>query len=623
MATRRDIISSAPHRQDGAEAQNGLLRIMMCGGADAGKSTLLGRLLHDADVLSGEQLVRLKNDSDPDYAILPDCLEVRREENFAMDVAYRSFATGRRNFSVMDAQGHDPCIRNLAAAASTADLALILVDAESGLLPQTRQHAYIASLLGVRNMVLAVNKMDYVGYGQPVFDAISEEFTAFAGRLSVDHAKAVPLSALKGDNVAQSSSAMSWYAGPSLLDLLASIPAGRDADGPLRMLVERVVATDRTLCGYAGVIEQGSVRPGDAIVSLPSGQTANISRIIADDGNPDLAVAGQAVTLVPDAQTDGNPGDVIAAAEDAPEQADQFAVHVVWLDKEPLYSGRSYTVKIGNRTLTGQITELKHRIDVNSLDEIAAPHLDMNDIAYGTLGLEQAIPFEPYDKCPALGRFVLTDRFTDETVGCGIIDFALWRATTVPWQDLEINKAARARLNRQKPVVLWFTGLSGAGKSTIANEITKRLHAGGRRTYLLDGDNVRHGLNRDLGFRPEDRVENVRRVGEVAKLFVDAGLIVLASLISPFRSERMMVRDMVEADEFIEIYVEAPIEECERRDAKGLYARARAGEIRNFTGIDSPYEAPDNPELVLNTVEATPEELADRVFALLEERGVI
>ncbi|MDA1308265.1 MAG: sulfate adenylyltransferase subunit CysN [Proteobacteria bacterium] len=631
MAAKENIARNTPRRQLRDDAAKGLLRFMTCGSVDDGKSTLLGRLLYDTGALFGDQLAKLQSDSerfgaaenDLDFSLLLDGLEAEREQKITIDVAYRYFATRRRKFIVADAPGHEQYTRNMATAASNVDLAIILVDAEKGLLPQTRRHAYIASLLGVRKMVLAVNKMDRVRYKQSVFEAIRDGFKAFARRLAVDDVKAVPVSALKGDNIMHSSPHMGWYTGPSLLDLLETIPVEQDLDGPMRMPVQRVVRPDQTFRGYAGTIVQGSVRPGDSIVALPSGQTTAISRIVTFDGDLDHAAAGQAVTLVLERETDISRGDVIAAAADAPEEADQFAVHVVWLNEEPLYPGRPYHVKIGNCTLTGQITELKHRIDMNSLDQLAAPHLDINEIGYGTLGLDRAIPFEPYGRCRTLGGFIMIDRFTNATVGCGMIDFALWRATTVPWQYLEINKAARADLNRQKPVVLWFTGLSGAGKSTVANAIAKRLHARGQRTYLLDGDNLRHGLNRDLGFRPEDRVENVRRVGEVAKLFVDAGLIVLASLISPFRSERLMVRDMLEPDEFIEIFVEAPIEECERRDPKGLYARARAGEIRNFTGIDSPYEPPDNPELVLNTVDATPEGLADRVFVLLEHRGVI
>lgn len=631
MAAKEAIAGTELERQLKSETEKGLLRFMTCGSVDDGKSTLLGRLLYDAGTLFSDQLAKLQSDSkrfgaagnDLDFSLLLDGLEAEREQKITIDVAYRYFATSRRKFIVADAPGHEQYTRNMATAASNVDLAVILVDAEKGLLPQTRRHAYIASLLGIRKMILAVNKMDRVGYEQSVFDSICEGFTAFAAQLAVGDVKAVPVSALKGDNVILPSPYMGWYAGLSLLDLLETIPVEVELDGPLRMPVQRVVRPDQTFRGYAGTIEQGTVRPGDAIVVQPSGQTTAISRIVTFDGDLDQAVLGQAVTLVLERETDISRGDVIAAAADAPEQADQFAVHVVWLHADPLYPSRPYHVKIGNRTLTGQITDLKHVIDVNSLDKHAATHLDINDVAYGTLSLDQLIPFEPYGKCRALGGFILIDRFTNATVGCGMIDFALWRASTIPWQDLDIDKTARAELNRQKPILLWFTGLSGAGKSTIANEVSKRLHVLGRRTYLLDGDNLRHGLNRDLGFRPEDRVENVRRVGEVAKLFVDAGLIVLASLISPFRSERIMVRDMVEPDEFIEIFVEAPIEECQRRDPKGLYARARAGEIRNFTGIDSPYEPPDNPELVLNTMNATPEQLADRVFALLEERSII
>ncbi len=605
------------------ETQKGTLRFMTCGSVDDGKSTLLGRLLFEADALHSDQLAALHSDSgrfgtagtDLDYSLLLDGLEAEREQKITIDVAYRTFATSRRKFVVADTPGHEQYTRNMATAASTADLAVLLVDAERGLLPQTRRHAYIAALLGIRVFVLAVNKMDRVDYAQSVFDRITADFKALAARLKVDEVRSVPVSALNGDNITRASDWTGWYSGPSLLEVLETISAERGAEGPLRLPVQRVVRPDQSFRGYAGTIAQGAVRPGDAVVVQPSGQATTVARIVTFDGDLGAARQGQAVTLALQDETDVSRGDVIAAAADPLEQADQFAVHVVWLDKAPLYPGRAYQVKIGHRTLTGQITELKHRIDVNTFDKHAARHLDCNDIAYGTLSLDRAIAFEPYATCPTLGGFILIDRFSKATVGCGMIEFALWRASTVPWQDLEITKAARATLTGQKPLVLWFTGLSGAGKSTVADAVATRLHGRGRHCYLLDGDNLRHGLNRDLGFRPEDRVENIRRVGEVAKLFVDAGLIVLVSLISPFRNERAMVREMMGTDEFVEIFVDAPLEVCEQRDPKGLYARARAGEIGNFTGIDSPYEPPETPELVLNTVDTTADALADRVLA--------
>jgi len=631
MAPRADTEAAAFDALLRRETQKGLLRFMTCGSVDDGKSTLLGRLLYDSGVLFSDQLAVLQSDSarlgaaadELDFSLLLDGLEAEREQKITIDVAYRYFATPRRKFIVADAPGHEQYTRNMATAASTVDLAVILVDAEKGMLPQTRRHAYIASLLGIRQVVLVVNKMDRAEYAEPAFDRIAAAFAAFAGRLTVEHLGAVPVSALRGDNVTRRSEHMPWYDGPSLLEILETVTVAPGTEGPLRLPVQRVVRPDQAFRGYAGTIAQGTVRPGDSIVMLPSGQKTAVARIATFDGDLKQAAAGQAVTLVLADETDVSRGDVIAAAEGAPEVADQFAVHVVWLGDEPLYPGRPYLVKIGSRTVTGQITELKHRVDVNTLDQLAARHLDINDIAYGTLALDRAIPFEPYARCRALGGFILIDRYTNATVGCGMIDFALWRASTVPWQALEIGKAARAALTRQKPVVLWFTGLSGAGKSTIANQVAKRLHAQGRHAYLLDGDNLRHGLNRDLGFRPEDRVENVRRVGEVARLFVDAGLIVLVSLISPFRNERRMVREMLEPGEFLEIFVDTPLAECERRDPKGLYARARAGAIRNFTGIDSPYEPPENPEMVLDTVGAAPDALTERIVAMLEERGVI
>jgi len=580
------------------------LRLMICGSVDDDKYALLGHLFSDIATLSNER-------------------SAEPELDYSPEVSFRLFSTSRRTFSIADAPRHRQDTSNMVAASSDVDLAIFLVDATNGLLAQTRRHAYIASLMGIRHLVLAINNMESVQFSQFDFDSVRENFESFAGQLAVNDVATVPISALEGDNIIELSPHMDWYTGPSLREILETKSVEQDADSPMRMLVQRIVCPDQNIRGCAGVIEIGSVRVGDSIIALPSGVTTSVARIVTVDGDCNYAAAGQAVTLMLNTNTGISQGDVIAAAVGAPEQADQFAVHLVWLNEQPLYPGRSYQVKIGNLTLTGQITELKYRVDMISLDRLAAPHLDENEVGYGTLAIDQAISFEPYEKCKTLGEFNLIDPATNTIVGRGIINFALWRATTIPWQNLEINKAARAEHNGQKPVVLWFTGLSGAGKSTVANEISKRLHLRGKITYLLDGDNLRHGLNRDLGFRPQDRVENVRRVGEVAKLFVDAGLIVLASLISPFRSERAMVRNMVEPDEFIEIFVQTPIEECERRDNKGLYARARAGEIRNFTGIESPYEPPDNPELVLNTIAATPTDLADQVFALLEERGII
>ncbi len=611
------------------EADKDLLRLITCGSVDDGKSTLLGRLLFETGSLLSDQLATLARESRRfgtagdalDFALLLDGLEAEREQKITIDVAYRFFSTGRRRFIVGDAPGHEQYTRNMATAASTADLAIVLVDAAKGVLPQTRRHAYIVGLLGVRSVVFAINKMDLANFEMSIFDGLAADVRALADQVGLSDISIVPLSALCGDNVTGPSAAMPWYGGPPLLEMLESCPVKRETARGFRMPVQLVSRPDPSFRGYAGLIEHGAIRPADRIVVLPSGAAASVQRIVTMDGDLDAAEAGQSVTLVLDADTDISRGDIIASATDAPEQADHFAAHILWLHEDPLYPERRYTVKIGAREVGGQITEIKYRIDVNTLDRLATRDLAMNEIACCNINFDRAIPFEPYRDSRALGSFILIDRMTNATVGCGMLDFALWRSSTVPWQALEVNKAARSARNGHKPAILWLTGLSGAGKSTIANELEKRLHAGGCRTYLLDGDNLRHGLNRDLGFLPEDRVENIRRVGEVAKLFVDSGTIVLASLISPFRNEREMVREMVEPGEFIEIFVDTPLEECERRDPKGLYQRARSGELRNFTGIDSPYEAPVDPEIVLQTIGKTPEMLADDVYALLVERG--
>lgn len=613
-----------------AEADKDLLRFITCGSVDDGKSTLLGRLLYETGSLLSDQLATLEQDSRRfgttgdalDFALLLDGLEAEREQKITIDVAYRFFSTENRRFIVGDAPGHEQYTRNMATAASTAGLAVILVDASKGVLTQTRRHAYIAALLGVGSVILAVNKMDKVDFDQTAFDAIATAFNGLAARIGLADVTAIPLSALNGDNVTKRSTAMGWYDGPTLLGCLENCPVAPDLAEDFRMPVQWVSRPDTSFRGYAGLIEHGTVKPSDDIVVLPSGAVARIERIVTMDGDLDQAGAGQSVTLVLDADTDVSRGDIISAAAAAPEQADHFAAHILWLHETPLYPERRYTVKIGTREITGQVTEIKHRIDVNTFDEGAARDLGMNEIAYCNINFDRAIPFEPYRKSRSLGGFILIDQMTNATVGCGMLDFALWRASTVPWQALEVDKQARSARNGHKPAVLWLTGLSGAGKSTIANALEKRLFAEGCHTYLLDGDNLRHGLNRDLGFRPEDRVENVRRVGEVAKLFVDSGAIVLASLISPFRNERAMVREMVEPGEFIEIFVDTPLAECERRDTKGLYERARAGELRNFTGIDSPYEPPIDPDIVLETIGKTPENLVEEVYALMKARGL-
>ena len=601
-----------------------LLRFITCGSVDDGKSTLIGRLLHDTQLLLDDQLAALEKDSlrhgtqngEIDFALLVDGLAAEREQGITIDVAYRFFSTEKRKFIVADCPGHEQYTRNMATGASTADLAVVLVDARKGLLTQTRRHSYIVSLLGIRHVVLAVNKMDLVHYDPAVFEAITAAYAELAATLGITQVQAIPLSALKGENLLAPSAAMPWYTGPSLLQALEGAEVSTlDVAAPLRLPVQWVNRPNQDFRGFAGTVAAGSVAPGDEVVVLPSGRRTTVQRIVTADGDLDRAVAGQAITLTLAEEVDVSRGDVIAAAGDPPQVADQFAAHLLWMGEQTLLPGRAYWLKIGARTVIAQVTDIKHKVDVNTQAELAARHLDLNEVGYCNLSLDQAIAFEPYARNRTLGGFILIDRQTNATVAAGTLDFALRRAANIHWQHLDVDKAARARIKGQQPRVLWFTGLSGAGKSTIANLVDKRLHAKGFHTFILDGDNVRHGLNRDLGFTDEDRVENIRRVAEVAKLMSDAGLIVLVSFISPFRAERRMARDLFAPGEFLEVFVDTSLAEAERRDQKGLYAKARAGQIRNFTGIDSPYEAPEHAELVLDTLHETPEALADQVVA--------
>jgi bifunctional enzyme CysN/CysC len=601
-----------------------LLRFITCGSVDDGKSTLIGRLLHDTQLLLDDQLAALEKDSlrhgtqngGIDFALLVDGLAAEREQGITIDVAYRFFSTEKRKFIVADCPGHEQYTRNMATGASTADLAVVLVDARKGLLTQTRRHSYIVSLLGIRHVVLAVNKMDLVDYDPAVFEAIGAAYAELARTLGIASVQAIPLSALKGENLLAASGAMPWYTGPSLLQALESADvATLDTASPMRLPVQWVNRPNQDFRGFAGTLAAGTVAPGDAVVVLPSGRRTTVQRIVTADGDLARAVAGQAITLTLAEEVDVSRGDVIAAAGDPPQVADQFAAHLLWMGEQTLLPGRPYWLKIGARTVTAQVTDIKHKVDVNTQAELAARHLDLNEVGYCNLSLDQDIAFEPYSRSRTLGGLILIDRQTNATVAAGTLDFALRRAANIHWQHLDVDRVARARIKGQQPRVLWFTGLSGAGKSTIANLVDKRLHAQGFHTFILDGDNVRHGLNRDLGFTDEDRVENIRRVAEVAKLMSDAGLIVLVSFISPFRAERRMARDLFAPGEFLEVYVDTSLQEAERRDQKGLYAKARAGEIRNFTGIDSPYEAPEHAELVLDTLHETPEALADRVVA--------
>ncbi|WP_295913458.1 sulfate adenylyltransferase subunit CysN [uncultured Xanthomonas sp.] len=603
-----------------------LLRFITCGSVDDGKSTLIGRLLYDSKRLFDDQLAALGVDSKRhgtrggaiDYALLLDGLAAEREQGITIDVAYRYFDTDRRKFIVADCPGHAQYTRNMATGASTADVAVVLVDASKGVLTQTRRHSYIVALLGIRHVVLAVNKMDLVGFAQATFDAIAAEYRALAAQLGIADVQCIPLSALEGDNLSQRSARMPWYAGPALLEHLEGVQLdARSGDGGLRLPVQWVNRPHAQFRGFAGTVAAGAVQPGDAVVVLPSARRAQVAQVLIGADAVPRAVAGQAVTLTLTEEIDVSRGDVIAAAGDPPEVADQFAAHVLWMDDAALLPGRPYWLKIGARTVAASVTEIKHRIDVNTQERLAAKRLELNEVGYCNLALDQPIAFAPYAQDRALGGFILIDRHSNATVAAGTLDFALRRAGNVHWQHLDVDKAARARIKGQTPKVLWFTGLSGAGKSTIANLVDKRLHALGYHTFILDGDNVRHGLNRDLGFTDEDRVENIRRVAEVARLMTDAGLIVLVSFISPFRAERQLARERFGEGEFLEVFVDVPLPVAEARDVKGLYAKARAGLIPNFTGIDSPYEAPERPELHLHADGANVEALAAQVLAAL------
>ena len=613
-----------------------ILRFITCGSVDDGKSTLIGRLLYETKLIFEDQLEALKADSRKfgtqgerlDFALLVDGLQAEREQGITIDVAYRFFATPKRRFIVADTPGHEQYTRNMVTGASTADLALLLIDARKGVLEQTRRHSILANLVGIRRMVLAVTKMDLVDFDQATFETIAADYRAFAEQIGVEEWIAIPVSGRTGDNVAGRSAAMGWYQGPTLLEHLESVPIDSVADEakPFRMPVQWVSRPDQHFRGFAGQIASGQVAPGDEVRILPSGRIGRIDRIVTLDGDLDEAVAGQSVTLTLTQEIDCSRGDVITAAKDPPHAADQFEATIVWMADEPMIAGRGYWIKLATQAATATVAQPKHQLNVNTLEELAAKTLDLNAIGVAEITTDRPIVFESYRSetggAPnrVLGGFILIDKLTNATVAAGMLHFALRRADNVHWQALDVGRETHARLKGQKPAVLWFTGLSGAGKSTIANLVEKKLAAMGRHTFLLDGDNVRHGLNKDLGFTEADRIENIRRVGEVARLMADAGLIVLTAFISPFRAEREMVRRMLPEGEFIEIFVDTPLAEAEARDVKGLYAKARAGELPNFTGIDSPYEKPENPELRIDTTKLSAEQAADRIVEALMER---
>ncbi|CEE47254.1 sulfate adenylyltransferase subunit CysN [Xanthomonas citri pv. durantae] len=603
-----------------------LLRFITCGSVDDGKSTLIGRLLYDSKRLFDDQLAALESDSRRhgtqggriDYALLMDGLAAEREQGITIDVAYRYFDTDRRKFIVADCPGHEQYTRNMATGASTADVAVVLVDAHKGLLTQTRRHSYIVSLLGIGHVVLAVNKMDLVDYDAQVFADIAEGYAALAAQLGIGQVQCIPLSALAGENLSSASMRMPWYSGPHLLQHLDTVQLEPpDAASGLRLPVQWVNRPNAQFRGYAGTIAAGQVRAGDAVVVVPSGRRTQVASVRDANGEVDSARAGQAVTLTLRDEIDISRGDIIAAIDDPPEVADQFAAHLLWMDDAASLPGRPYWLKIGTRTVAVSVSDIKHKVDVNTQERLAAKRLELNEVGYCNLALDEPIAFSPYARNRVLGGFILIDRQSNATVAAGTLEFALRRAGNVHWQHLDVDRGARARIKGQAPRVLWFTGLSGAGKSTVANLVDKRLHALGYHTFILDGDNVRHGLNRDLGFTDEDRVENIRRVAEVARLMADAGLIVLVSFISPFRAERQLARERFDQGEFIEVFVDVPLAVAEARDVKGLYRKARAGQIPNFTGIDSPYEAPQTPEIHLHADGENVEALAHHVLEYL------
>jgi bifunctional enzyme CysN/CysC len=617
---------------DAALRQMDLLRFITCGSVDDGKSTLIGRLLYESKSLLDDQLAALDADSKKfgtqgdalDFALLVDGLSAEREQGITIDVAYRFFATARRKFIVADTPGHEQYTRNMVTGASTAELAVILIDARKGVLTQTRRHSYLVSLLGIRNVVLAINKLDMVGYAREVFDLIDRDYREFAGKLGFEAIVSIPMSALNGDNVTARSANTPWYSGPSLMEHLESVePTRANARSPLRMPVQWVNRPNHEFRGFSGRLLGGSVKPGDPVRVLPSGKQSKVARIVTLDGDLAEAVEGQSITLTLADEIDISRGDVVCAANDPPGLADQFEASIVWMSEDAMLPGRPYLVKLGATTLGASLGQPKYVVDINTLEHLAARTLHLNEIGVCNLTLDRAVAFDAYADNRDTGSFIVIDRYSNQTVGAGMLHFALRRSQNIHWQATEVDKDARARQNGHRPCVLWMTGLSGSGKSTIANVVERELHALGARTYLLDGDNVRHGLNKDLGFTAADRVENIRRVGEVAKLMVDAGLIVITAFISPFRSERRLARSMVDDREFVEIFVDTPLAIVEKRDPKGLYKKARRGELKNFTGIDSPYEVPETPEIHILTEQHDVEASAALIIDYLRTAGVL
>lgn len=613
--------------------QKSLLRFITCGSVDDGKSTLIGRLLYESKLLFEDQLAAVEAESKKfgtqgdniDFALLVDGLAAEREQGITIDVAYRFFSTDKRKFIVADTPGHEQYTRNMVTGASTADVAILMVDARRGILTQTRRHSYLTSLIGIPHIVVAINKMDLVDYSEQTYTDIKEDYIEFARQIGIEQITFIPMSALAGDNITEPSNNMPWYHGTTLMGYLETVQVDDELmqKQPFRMAVQWVNRPNLDFRGFSGQLASGVIRPGDRIRALPSGKESTIATISTYDGNLPQAVAGQSVTLTLNDEIDISRGDMLTSAAEPASIGKQFETTIIWMHEEPLMPGRNYLMQIGSKTVTASITDIKHQVNVNTMEHLAAKKLELNGIGECNISLDQDIAFDPYKTNRDTGSFILIDRMTNNTVGAGLINFALRRSTNITVQHTEVNKAVRSSLKTQKPCIIWLTGLSGSGKSTIADLVEQKLLASGHHTYLLDGDNVRHGLNKDLGFTDQDRVENIRRIAEVSKLMVDAGLIVITSFISPFKAERQMARDMVEEGEFIEIFVNTPLDVAEDRDVKGLYKKARRGELKNFTGIDSPYEAPEAPELDLKTVEMTAEEAADKVIELLKSKGMI
>ncbi|MEL7553056.1 sulfate adenylyltransferase subunit CysN [Pseudomonas protegens] len=633
MAHVSELIAEDIEQYLKAHEHKSLLRFITCGSVDDGKSTLIGRLLFDSKMLFEDQMEALEADSkkdgtqggELDFALLVDGLAAEREQGITIDVAYRFFSTGRRKFIVADTPGHEQYTRNMVTGASTADVAVVMIDARRGVLTQSRRHSFLASLIGIRKVVLAVNKMDLMDYSEKVFNSIVDDYRAFARQIDLQDFTAIPMSALRGDNITEKSEHMPWYRGTTLMGFLETveIDEARQQKLAFRMPVQWVNRPNLDFRGFTGTIASGVIRPGDRVRVLPGGQQSHISRIVTLDGDLQQAVAGQSITLTLSDEVDCSRGDVLSSAEDPTSVADQFQVSLIWMHEQPMLAGRPYLMKIGGKTLPVTLSAPKYKVNVNTMEHLAAKELALNEIGVCNLFTSQPIAFDAYKDNRETGSFILINRLTNATVGAGLIEFSLRRSQNIHMQHVDVNKKSRAEQLGQQPVLLWFTGLSGAGKSAIANLLETRLYARGRSTYLLDGDNVRHGLNRDLGFTDADRVENIRRVAEVSKLLVDAGLIVLTAFISPFRSEREMARGLLQEGEFIEIFVDTPLSVAEERDPKGLYKKVRRGELKNFTGIDSPYEVPDKPDIHIETCTLTPEKAVDRIITVLTERGII